>query len=438
MNKKIKMYYMPGHTFLKYGFKKLITRKNIIIPYITVDGSPILSSAIRTTYGYDLKGNPIKVEKYASNNQCLQTVQYEYDWLNRIVSRIEPDQQQGIAKTTRYTYSWAYNLAKEIISKNGDGILNHLDCFGRVITCQNTKGDGSEIEEFRYDANNNVIYTAGPYGVISYSYNDLDRLINATYQYKNCPQVIIGYGYDKVGNRTDMTRFLGGLGEHLLEMDYTYDFANRLTSATNSLFGTVDYTYDKASNRKTMTYPNKVAKITYDYDSKNRIINITYKDKNGATISLVNYDYYNNGNRASMSNELGTSNYEYDGLDQITKVITPRWGTHSYEYDDLGNRILYSSTELGIYGETVFIGSSEGKLFSLNRKTGTKGWEYIAKGTIHSTPAAGNGIVCFGCSDGYFYALNISDGSLKWKYYIGNSINSSPAISGTNVYPRLA
>ena len=98
----------------------------------------------------------------------------------------------------------------------------------------------------------------------------------------------------------------------------------------------------------------------------------------------------------------------------------------------LNNGYTYSSPI--VYGETVFIGSSEGKLFAFNRKTGVKGWEYTAKGTIHSTPAAGDGIVCFGCSDGYFYALNISDGSLKWKYYIGNSINSSPIISDTYVY----
>ena len=98
----------------------------------------------------------------------------------------------------------------------------------------------------------------------------------------------------------------------------------------------------------------------------------------------------------------------------------------------LNNGYTYSSPI--VYGETVFIGSSEGKLLAFNRKTGIKGWEYTAKGTIHSTPAAGDGIVCFGCSDGYFYALNISDGSLKWKYYIGNSINSSPIISDTYVY----
>jgi len=98
----------------------------------------------------------------------------------------------------------------------------------------------------------------------------------------------------------------------------------------------------------------------------------------------------------------------------------------------LNNGYTYSSPI--VYGETVFIGSSEGKLLAFNRKTGVKGWEYIAKGTIHSTPAAGDGIVCFGCSDGYFYALNIIDGSLKWKYYIGNSINSSPVISDTYVY----
>ena len=342
-------------------------------------GSPILSSAIRTVYDYDLKGNLIKFKKYGSNNQCLQTIQYEYDWLNRVVSKTEPGQQPGTTRTTGYNYWRGYNSPANIVYSNGDGIISTYDCFGRFKTSQNRKGDGSEIERFEYDANDNMLSAEGPYGKTSYTYDDLDRLGNVTYQYKNCPQVIIGYGYDKIGNRTGMTRFVGGLGEHLLEMDYTYDFANRLTSATHSLFGTVDYTYDKASNRKTMTYPNKIAKITYDYDAKNRITDLTYKDKNGAAISSVNYAYFNNGNRRTMANEFGTTNYEYDGLDQITKVATPRWGTHSYEYDDLGNRLTLTTNEPGNEKTISYTYDPANELRTIN-DSGTVTLDYDAKG----------------------------------------------------------
>jgi YD repeat-containing protein len=45
-----------------------------------------------------------------------------------------------------------------------------------------------------------------------------------------------------------------------------------------------------------------------------------------------------------MANEFGITSYEYDGLDQITKVITPRWGTQEYIYDDLGNRLTLTTS----------------------------------------------------------------------------------------------
>ena len=312
------------------------------------NGSPIISSAIITTYDYDLKGNLTCINKYKGTTTSvpLQTIQYQYDWLSRVVAKTEPDQQQGTTKTTVYTYSLAHNSPATIINKNGDGVLNKYDYFGRLITSQNIKGDGSEIERFEYDANDNMVSAEGPYGKTSYTYDDLDRLANATYQYKNCPQVFIGYAYDLTGNRISMGKYIGSFQQQS-GISYSYDFANRLKTATHSMFGSVSYTYDDVGNRRTMTYPNGLAQITYDYNSKNRITNTTYKDKNGAAISSVNYDYYNNGDRKKMTNEFGITTYEYDGLDQITKVTTPRWETQEYTYDDLGNRRNLRTNEQG-------------------------------------------------------------------------------------------
>jgi len=162
-------------------------------------------------------------------------------------------------------------------------------------------------------------------------------------------------------------------------MDYTYDFTNRLVSATHSLFGTVDYTYDKASNCKTMTYPNKVAKITYDYDVKNRISNQTYKNKHGVVLSSVDYTYYNNGDRKTMINEFGITNYKYDGLDQITKVQTPRWGTQEYIYDDLGNRSQLKITEQGIERDVFYTYDPANELRTID-DSGTITLDYDKRG----------------------------------------------------------
>jgi len=129
------------------------------------------------------------------------------------------------------------------------------------------------------------------------------------------------------------------------EINYQYDFANRLVSATHPTFGIASYTYDEAGNRKTIAYPNGMANISYDYNEKNRIVNQIYKDKNSTVISSVNYTYYENGNRKTMTNELGKTEYFYDNLDQIVTVQTPRWGTQSYTYDNVGNRKTFINDE---------------------------------------------------------------------------------------------
>ena len=48
-----------------------------------------------------------------------------------------------------------------------------------------------------------------------------------------------------------------------------------------------------------------------------------------------------------MTNELGKTEYFYDNLDQIENVQTPRWGTQSYTYDNVGNRKTFVNDENG-------------------------------------------------------------------------------------------
>ena len=371
-----------GH-ITTYGYDNKTDRLVSIIKYREYNnsGSSITGSEIITTYDYDYKGNLKDIKKYKGNinSVLLQNIKYEYDWLNRVILKIEPGQQAGVTRTTRYGYGWGFNSPYEIIYNNEDGILNIYDCFGWLKTFQDRKGDGLEKEEFRYDANNNMIYAAGSYGMIYYTYDDLDRLINTNIYYKNCLPVNFNYVYDYNGNRVSMSKYIGTLGQQQSGINYIYDFANRLINATHSFFGTIDYTYDKVGNRTTMTYPNKVAQITYDYDVKNRISNQTYKNKHGVVLSSVDYTYYNNGDRKTMINEFGITNYKYDGLDQITKVQTPRWGTQEYIYDDLGNRSQLKITEQGIERDVFYTYDPANELRTID-DSGTITLDYDKRG----------------------------------------------------------
>ena len=69
------------------------------------------------------------------------------------------------------------------------------------------------------------------------------------------------------------------------------------------------------------------------YDSYNRFIKQT--DVNNITLS---YTYDEAGRVKTFDNGFGKTDYEYDVLDRVTKVIDRNGKATLYEYDSLGNR----------------------------------------------------------------------------------------------------
>ena len=65
------------------------------------------------------------------------------------------------------------------------------------------------------------------------------------------PSVTLTYGYDAAGNRTSLTDSLGGV------VSYTYDERNELIQETQSGTGVAaqraDFVYDAAGNRTSLT-----------------------------------------------------------------------------------------------------------------------------------------------------------------------------------------
>jgi len=61
-------------------------------------------------------------------------------------------------------------------------------------------------------------------------------------------------------------------------------------------------------------------------------------------------------------------------------------------------------------------------------------WSSYTGGTIHSSPAFGNGTIYVGSNDGRLYALNAEDGVAEWSFPTGGSITSSPLLSNGVIY----
>src|SRR5579862_7954424 len=72
-----------------------------------------------------------------------------------------------------------------------------------------------------------------------------------------------------------------------------------------------------------------------------------------------------------------------------------------------------------VHGDTVYVGSTGGLLYAIDRSTGEKKWQYAVKARIASSPAIAGGLVYLGAFDSNFYAIDEATGQLKWKFKTG-------------------
>jgi len=96
--------------------------------------------------------------------------------------------------------------------------------------------------------------------------------------------------------------------------------------------------------------------------------------------------------------------YDAAGVPALTGV---KWTFHG------AGRFISSPT---VDGSTIYIGSTAGLLYAIDRESGSEKWKFSAKSRIASTPAAAGGMVYFGAYDGNFYAVDAETGQLKWKF----------------------
>jgi outer membrane protein assembly factor BamB len=80
-----------------------------------------------------------------------------------------------------------------------------------------------------------------------------------------------------------------------------------------------------------------------------------------------------------------------------------------------------------IINSHLYIGSNDGYLFSLDQNTGKILWRYRTQGGVHGRAVVFDGIVYFGSTDGYVYALRETDGALRWRRRTGASVQTVAA-----------
>jgi len=81
-----------------------------------------------------------------------------------------------------------------------------------------------------------------------------------------------------------------------------------------------------------------------------------------------------------------------------------------------------------VYG-IVYIGLQDNNVCALNATTGEPVWTYQTDQPVYSSPTVANGTIYVGSADGNFYALDATTGAPKWIYPTGPVMNfSCPAV----------
>jgi outer membrane protein assembly factor BamB len=84
-----------------------------------------------------------------------------------------------------------------------------------------------------------------------------------------------------------------------------------------------------------------------------------------------------------------------------------------------------------VVGDAVYIASTDGSLYALNRADGTQRWKFDSKGPIASSPAVAGGVVIVSSVDGLIYGVDAATGASKWTFATkGERRFTAPGIHG--------
>ncbi|MEO6907155.1 MAG: hypothetical protein ABI210_04620, partial [Abditibacteriaceae bacterium] len=240
------------------------------------------------------------------------TLSYQYNNLGHLTKTIYPD------STSQETIYVCCNLPGLVKDRSGKITYYDYDALKRLIRVQDSAGNTAS---YQYDADGNMLKLLDAKGIQTlWSYDASGRAIRKVYHDQNHNQPYEAYAYT------------GGL----------------LSATQNEKGDVTNYQYDDDSKLLAINYPH-MAGVTYSYDGLDRL--------------------------ASMTDGLGTTQYTYDDLNQLTGVDGP-WANDalSYAHDSLGRE-----TGVGVNGTTVATYGYDdlSRLSGLNSIAGNFTYNYV-------------------------------------------------------------
>ncbi|NJM21690.1 MAG: hypothetical protein HC907_24750, partial [Richelia sp. SM1_7_0] len=370
----------------KYSYNNLSQLTKIEQPKQLVDGN--LEDVI-TEYRYDNLNRLREIED-ANNN----VTKYEYDDFYRPTATILPLGQRN---------QTVYDEFGQIVSEtdfNGDTINYTYDSIGRL---QQESFTDSRINprSYTYDSVTSQLKTVTDVrGVTAYNYDNRDRLfeiIQPNSEY-------VRYGYDLLDNLTSLTT-------RSQTTTYGYDDLNRLDTVKDGNRLLADYDYDKVGNLIQTKLANGSVESN-QYDTRNRLTQITTKNVTGTIFSDFKYTLDAVGNRRKVEEFDGrTVDYTYDSLHRLTEEkITDTDGnrTIGYTYDKSGNRLNKTDT---LEGLTTYSYDANNRLKNLTNGGIVTNFTYDNNGSLKQRSDGTQTVTYDWINDGENRLIGVNDGT---------------------------
>ncbi len=340
-----------------------------------------------TKYTYDAQGNLLSV-----TDALNQTTTYEYNALNQRVKTIYPDGSTVVeaknisglpssktdeaGRTTNYSYDTARTvpLLSSVTLPNNAATTYTYDAQGKKTAQTDALG---HTTQWRYEPTGELSEEILPDGSKqTHTYSPKGLEVQQT-DYAGKSQAFVYNAYKQ------LVRIEYSDGS---TVTYSYTPAGRIKTITDSQ-GTITNTYDTMGRLKTRTAPNGDT-ITYTYDA---VGNITRIETPTQTITKT-YDALNR--LKTVTDNKGTTSYEYDAIGRQTQVTYPNGVTTSYEYDSRNRvtKIEHQKSDGAVLQSFVYTYDAVGNRLSETRNDGRRvAYEYnevnqLTKATVTNDP----------------------------------------------------
>ncbi|WP_300531299.1 RHS repeat-associated core domain-containing protein [Maricaulis sp.] len=415
----------PGQTYQKYSRFIYGANGRLRFSGLSDDGTPT-GNFIETEAQYDRLGQLSAIIDPAGDTQ-----RYEYDLNGQLRDAIDPE-----GRTTRTSYlpdgltayiieaygsadeaysaAFQYNaLGERRVLHPAFGIPNNaggtssddfdsiwsFDAYGRVAHWDLPRNaDSSRYREsYTYDANRNLDLRTTRAGDAI----DLDHDASNRVTTKTTPDGVTTTTYYESGEvKQIISPNLHGAGNW--QLDYTYDFAGRLESETQTtpegVSRTVSYQYDNNGNRIRITWPDGYF-VSYTYNTLNQLTHV--RSNGGDLLAWYRYDQQGrvDANSLSVRQQEGVGflflAYEVDSdIDRIDYSFTNDTNvSFDYTYDRsgrlTGQSVNQASWEWSPATSSVAFGNETYARNNLDQYTSVSGQalSYDANGNLTSDGA---------------------------------------------------